>query len=352
MALNSLICADVPLRSCSLTHDMKEHHTLHFVWFAYIVLLQNRSLNSVKKYEYRSDNRIFFMTYTNLYFLSRWQHIWYQTRGKWIRANDIYVSKPFKGFVNHFYHWPEPYYAVCDMIGLYMPRESLFCTACRDSSDGSMDAVDSTRSDVRLPFDDNRRGHIENVQEVDVKDEVLDEKTSDVLSESIPDRRRGRRVTCSICRKRYHPDGLKRHISIHFALRPDKCPICCQKCSLSSHVCPGGIASVLGPRKMQACGVCGVRVSSDLMERHMRTHRKRSEFICHICNQEFKNQSNLDRHVQNHDRYNALIHVVVCIVAMLSKLCASHGSCRVCPPFSLSGPNDVKPLKWGFNFIR
>jgi len=217
------------------------------------------------------------------------------------------------------------------MTGLYMPRECLFCTACSlpvhdtqgaevdseatdTASDASMDTVDSTRSDVRPPVDDSRRGHIPNVQEVDVKDEVLDEKMSDVLSESITDRRSGHRVSCSVCRRQFHPANLNRHMGTHFPDTLHTCIICHQKCSRRAHICSVGIAPVLSRRILQTCGVCGVRVSADLMERHMLAHGKRRGFICHVCNREFTKQCALNRHVQNHNRYNALLHVVFLLI--------------------------------------
>jgi len=211
----------------------------------------------------------------------------------------------------------------------------LFCTACSlavhetqdanvdseatdSASEGEMDTVDGARSDVLLPVDDNRRGHIENVQEVDVKDEVLDEKTSDVLSESIPDGSSGNGVTCSICGKHLKTLAtLKRHMSLHDSHGPNTCPICQQKCLLYGHVCPVGVARVLGRRILQSCSVCGVRVSSDLMERHMLTHG-RQHLKCPICDHDFRHQSLVDKHMRTHDRYNALLHVVFLLIASSS----------------------------------
>jgi len=38
MALNSLLCADVPLRNCSLTHSLQLHN--HLIWLCHLQLLK------------------------------------------------------------------------------------------------------------------------------------------------------------------------------------------------------------------------------------------------------------------------------------------------------------------------
>lgn len=54
--------------------------------------------------------------------------------------------------------------------------------------------------------------------------------------------------------------------------------------------CPRG-------RPPRTCGICGKRIHSSQINRHMRTHSGERPFTCHLCHSAFTDRGNLKRHM-------------------------------------------------------
>ena len=169
---------------------------------------------------------------------------------------------------------------------------------------------------------------LQNVDEVDIKDEVSaadTESDSDMStpidttqlstssdnvpvdndnvpvdnSDNVPADSSRRQSTCKICRRHFYVRRIRNHVCKRICITCDLCDVCKPKLSLSS------VSKDCRRRGDQqfSCNLCNKKfVHLCLLLRHVRTHTDDRPFTCGICGSKFKNNKSLNEHEHNHIR--------------------------------------------------
>jgi len=118
-------------------------------------------------------------------------------------------------------------------------------------------------------------------------------------SDNVPADSSRRQSTCKICRRHFYVRRIRNHVCKRICITCDLCDVCKPKLSLSS------VSKDCRRRGDQqfSCNLCNKKfVHLCLLLRHVRTHTDDRPFTCGICGSKFKNNKSLNEHEHNHIR--------------------------------------------------